>query len=129
MKNATTAVQMLIRLSGLGLIVLGVLFWTGNALVLVPVHMLLGAAFVLFLWTLAIMAARAGANRGQAALAMAWGLLTLLLGMTHAQILAGPAHWLVQVLHLLVGLAAIGLGEVLAAGIASAARTRRALAP
>jgi len=38
------------------MIVLGVLFWTGNALNLIGLHMLLGITLVLLLWALAIMA-------------------------------------------------------------------------
>ena len=41
------------------------------------------------------------------------------LGLTQSQLLPGDAHWVVQVLHLLVGLVAMGLAQDLAA------RTRR----
>ena len=37
----------------------------------------------------------------------------LFLGLTQALLLNGSAHWIVQVLHLLVGLGAIGLAEML----------------
>ena len=46
MKTATTILQMLVRLAGLILIVLGVLFWTDHALTLVPVHTLVGFVLV-----------------------------------------------------------------------------------
>jgi len=39
------------------------------------------------------------------------------LGLAQDRLLPGSAHWLIQVLHLLVGLAAIGQGEALAARI------------
>ncbi len=35
------------------------------------------------------------------------------LGATQTSILPGPEHWVIQVLHLLVGLTAIALAEVL----------------
>ena len=53
MKTATTVAQMLVRAAGLVLIVLGLLFWTGNALTLIPIHMLVGVALVILLWVLA----------------------------------------------------------------------------
>ncbi len=117
MRTATTVAQMLVRASGLLLIVLGVLFWTGNALSLIPLHMLLGLVLVLSLWTLAVIAARAGVSRGLVALAIVWGLVVLALGITQTRLLPGSAHWVIQVLHLLVGLGAMGQAEGLAARI------------
>jgi hypothetical protein len=111
---------MLVRLIGLIMIVLGLLFWTGNALTLIPIHMLLGIVLVLLLWTLAVVAMRAGVQRGLVALAILWGLIVLALGMTQTQLLPGDAHWVIRVLHLLVGLGALGLAERLAANIKQA---------
>ena len=117
MKTATTTAQMLVRLCGLALLTLGLLFWTGNARGLVPLHMLLGLVLVLALWVLAGLAARAGVPLGLVALAVAWGLIVPALGLTQDQLLPGSAHWAIQVLHLLVGLGAIGQAEGLAARI------------
>jgi hypothetical protein len=113
-RTATTVAQTLVRVAGLLLVALGILFWTGNAVTLIPVHMLLGLVLVLSLWTLAALAARAGARPGQVAGAIAWGLLVLIFGVTQDQLLVGDAHWVIKVLHLLVGLAAIGQAEGLA---------------
>ena len=123
MKTATTAAQMLVRLTGLILIVLGILFWTGNADALVPLHMLIGFVLVISLWALAIIAAGAGVAPGLVALSVPWGLLLPILGLTQTRLLPGDSHWVIQVLHLLVGLCAIGLGETLAARIARARTT------
>ncbi len=117
MKTAATVAQMLVRFTGVILIVLGVLFWTGNALTLVPIHMLLGLVLVLSLWTLALLAARIGAQPGIVMLAVVWGLIVVLLGITQTRLLPGDAHWVIQALHLLVGLGALGQAEGLAARI------------
>jgi hypothetical protein len=117
MKIATTVLQMLVRLSGLTLIVLGMLFWTGHALTLIPVHMLVGFVLVLSLWALAVLAARVGVHPAFVALAIVWGLIVPILGLTQDRLLPGDAHWMIQVLHLLVGLGAIGQAEGLAARI------------
>ncbi|HXM54844.1 MAG TPA: hypothetical protein VOB72_05600 [Candidatus Dormibacteraeota bacterium] len=111
MRTTATVLQMLVRLCGLVLIVLGILFWTGSALVLVPVHMLIGLLLVLSLWGLAFIAARSGAPVGQVAVAFVWGLIVPVLGVTQDQLITSGPHWLVQVLHLLVGLVAIGMAE------------------
>jgi hypothetical protein len=120
MKTAATIIQILVRVAGLTQIVLGVLFWTDNVLTLVPIHMLVGLVLVLLLWSLASMSLWAGVNRGRAALAIVWGVIVVALGMTQTQILPGSAHWVIEVVHLLVGLAAIGMAEGLAAGIKQA---------
>jgi hypothetical protein len=114
MRTSLTVARMVARVLGSILIILGLVFWTGNALVLVPVHMLLGVVLVLALWTLAGLAVRTGEQAGLVILAIAWGFIVPLLGLSQDQLLPGPAHWLIKLLHLLVGLSAIGLAEVLA---------------
>lgn len=114
MNTATTTLRLLVRFSGLILIILGVLFWSGNALSLVPIHMMLGLVLVLSLWALA---ARAGVQAGFVVLALVWGLIVPILGFAQMQLLPGSAHWVIQLLHLLVGLGAIGQAENLAARI------------
>ena len=116
----TTIAQVLIRICGPTALVLGVLFWTGNALTLLPVHMLAGIVLVLSLWTLAILAALSGVHRGFVALAIVWGLIVPILGMSQNQLLPGSLHWMIQVLHLLIGIVAMGLGQGLAIRIKQA---------
>ena len=128
MQSTTTVALNLIRLSGLIQIVLGLLFWTGNALTLIPAHMLIGFTLVLTLWVLAILAARAGIAPGIVAFALLWGALVLALGLTQGRLLPGDNHWLIQLLHLIVGLVAIGQGEGLAIRIMQAGRPARDLA-
>jgi uncharacterized membrane protein YuzA (DUF378 family) len=125
MKTATTIAQWLVRCCGVVLIALGLLFWTENALSLVPIHMLLGLVLVLSLWTLAGLAARAGVNPGLVALAIVWGLIVPVLGMTQASLLPGSLHWIVRIVHLLVGLAAIWQAENLAGRIKGRLSTRQ----
>jgi hypothetical protein len=114
MRLTTAIAQTLVRAGGLVQIGLGLLFWTSNALNLISLHMLIGLVVVLALWTLAVVGARNGVHSGLVAFALAWGLLVPVLGMTQAQLLPGSAHWIVQVVHLAVGLAAMGLAETLA---------------
>ena len=114
MSVANRVAQLLMRTLGSIMLVLGGLFWTGNALTLIPIHMLLGLALVLTLWTLAAIAARAGVHLGLVLLAAVWGLVVPVLGMSQDSLLAGPAHVLIQILHLHVGVTAIALGETLA---------------
>lgn len=123
MKTTATVLQILVRIVGAIMIVLGVLFWTGNADALIPVHMLLGITLVLALWTLAVLAAIAGVNMSLVTLALVWGLIVPILGLTQTRLLPGSAHWVIQVIHLLVGLGAIGQADTLARRIKSRQRT------
>ena len=108
MKTASILV-MATRVVGLILVVLGILLWTGTATQLLPLHIGLGVVLVLILWTMATLAARAGASRGMVAFAVAWGALLPWFGMTQANLFPGPYHWVIRVLHLAVGVVAMGL--------------------
>jgi uncharacterized membrane protein len=109
-----TIAQMTVRLCFVVLIVLGVLFWTGRADSLIPLHQLLGFILVLGLWTLAVLAARSQVPVALVVIAILWGFLLPIFGLTQTRIAPGSFHWVVQILHLLVGLAAVGQAENLA---------------
>ena len=117
MRAATTIIQMAIRLIGVIMIVLGLLFWTGNALNFIGLHMLIGITLVILIWALSIMAARSGVGIGIVALGIVWGLIVAALGMTQTRLLPGDFHWVIKALHLLVGIAALGIAERLAGSI------------
>jgi hypothetical protein len=117
MRTATTTAQMVVRACFVVQLVLGGLFWTGNARGLIPLHQLVGFLLVFGLWTLAALAARAGVQPGLVALAAVWGLIVPILGLNQDRLLVGSAHWVIEVLHLLVGVAAVGLAEQLATRI------------
>ena len=114
MRSTITGIQMFVRVAGVIQLLLGLAFWTGNALGLVDLHQLIGFLIVLTLWTLAALAARAGVQPGLVALAAVWGLVVPVLGLTQTELLPGSAHVVIEVLHLLVGLGALGLAENLA---------------
>jgi hypothetical protein len=123
--TALNVARMLVRACGVVVLILGLLFWLGDApRSLVPIHMLLGIVLVLALWWLAYMAARAGVSKGMVVGAVIIGLLTAYIGASQGSLLPDPStHWIIQVVHLVLGMAAIGLGEALAG---RAARTEAA---
>jgi hypothetical protein len=112
---ALTTAGWTVRATGLALIALGLLLWADIAPGLQSIHMLAGIVLVAALLTSAVVALRAGAKPILPVIAIAWGLLTVALGLTQAQLLPGDAHVVVEVAHLLVGVVAIGLGEALVA--------------
>ena len=114
MRSTITGIQMFVRVAGVIQILLGLAFWTGNALGLVDLHQLLGILLVLALWTLAALAHRAGVPAGTVAGAAVLGLIVVVVGLTQRNLLTGSAHWVIEVIHLLLGLALLGLAENLA---------------
>jgi hypothetical protein len=108
-----TVALMLVRITGVLALVLGLLFWTGDARSLVPVHMLLGVLMVLGLWLLGAVASQMGAPVGMVAGAGILGLIVVLLGFGQNGLVPGGAHWVIQVVHLLVGMSAIGMAEMI----------------
>ena len=115
MQRVILVLRWLIRMCAIVQLTLGSLFWTGNAAPWIPLHMLTGLVLVLGLWTQAALAARAGLPVGMLGLALGWGAVVVALGVTQDGLLPGDAHWLIQVLHLLVGVSAVGLAEAIAA--------------
>ena len=106
----------LLTVAGVLALLLGVLFWSGNALNLVSMHMLLGLLAVLALWVIAVnQAISKGGSWVLAVCAIAVGALTLGLGMNQAAIMVGDQHWIIQVIHLVLGILTIGLGHMAAA--------------
>ncbi len=106
-----TISQWVIRICGVLALILGILFWTGTAPdALIPVHVILGILVTLALWVLGFMFGRApGGNWGFASIAIVWGILVL--GIGGSQIGQDPST-IVKIIHLLIGLLAIGIGEM-----------------
>lgn len=114
MKSIVLVARLLLSVFGITLVVLGILFWTGRALAWVPVHMFIGLLFVICLWVLAALGFATPNARIFALIVLVWSLIVPALGATQLRLLPGADHWVIQVIHLLVGLIALGLGHALA---------------
>ena len=97
-------------------VILGIGFWTGHWANLVNAHMAIGALFVIALWVIAGIAAAHRRAGSLVAFGFVWGVVVLALGMTQQRILIGDLHWVIRVLHLVVGIAAMPIAERLVAG-------------
>jgi hypothetical protein len=120
MRNAANIAQWTVRITGLLQLLLGLLIWTGAVDQLISLHIASGILLVVALWVLAGLAI-GRAPLGQIVVAFVLGLLMPALGLLQEGLLRGGFHWTIQVLHLLIGLAAIGMGEGLGRAIRSAA--------
>jgi hypothetical protein len=104
---------MALRVSVLFNLITGIIFWTDNAAPLQIVHIIFGILAVLSLWTLGILQGMRGGSFGLALATFVVGFLLALVGLFQKNWLPEPNanHWIIQVIHLVLGLAAIGLGE------------------
>jgi hypothetical protein len=91
-------------------IVLGLLIWFGDTS-LVQVHIVIGGLFVVALWAISLVALFALPSRTLPLFALFLGGAILWFGVAQRQLLVGSAHWAVRLLHLLLGVSAMGLIE------------------
>ena len=97
-------------------VIVGIGFWTGHWYGLVNVHMAIGMLYVLAFWVIAEAAIAQKRATGLALFAILWGIVIAAFGMMQQRILPGDLHWIIRVLHLAIGIAAMPLAERLAAG-------------
>src|SRR5262245_66402210 len=120
--KASRGLLMFMRLAMLLQLIVGIALWTGNLISLVDLHRTIGVLFVLALWIIAIIALVQRRSPGLAAFAILWGLLVAGLGFMQQGILIGDLHWIIRVLHLAIGVAAMPIAEKLVANSATPAR-------
>ncbi len=125
MATAMMVAQALIGLAGLALIALGLGFWVGHGLNLVPLHEQLGIFIVVLLWVVAGIGFAYGVNRVRLAVAIVWGFVVIGFGFSQIGILVGDLHWIVRGLHLLVGFVALWLASNIAKQVSTASMARR----
>lgn len=108
--------SIVLSLAGLLALILGLLFQAGVAVHLIAMHMLLGLLSVAALWVISI--GQALAKDGSwmiAACAVVVGALTIILGLYQSSMMIGELHWVIQVIHPILGLLTVGLGHMAAA--------------
>jgi hypothetical protein len=105
---------MLMRVGAGVQVVVGLGLWSGRWYSLVDMHRTVGIAYVVLLWVLAIIALVQRRSVKVALFAVLWGFVIAMLGFTQQRILIGDLHWIVRVVHLIVGLAAMPIAERLA---------------
>ena len=105
-----------LTLAGSLALISGLLFWTGTAVNLITLHMLLGFLTVGALWIIGV--AQAFAEGGSwviAVCALIVGAGMIVIGMMQSSLMVGEFHWVIQLIHLLLGLLTIGIGHMAAA--------------
>ena len=105
---------MLMRIGAGVQVVVGLGLWSGRWYSLVDMHRTVGVLYVILLWVLAIIALVQRRSVKVALFAIVWGVVIAALGFAQQGILIGDLHWVVRVVHLVIGLAAMPIAERLA---------------
>jgi hypothetical protein len=117
MRTTTTISLKIVKIAAIVQLVLGIAFWTGHAYPLVPLHIVIGLALVLALSTISVVAFIARVRPPMAVFGLIWAVALAAFGARQAMILIGPLHWVVRVIHLIMAISAVRIGEMLAQGI------------
>jgi hypothetical protein len=107
--------QIVVGLAGLGALALGLGIWIAQA-DLTDIHMFAGLLVTLGLLAMSIIALTARGLRIWGGVGIVYALIMLIFGVSQATMLVGNLHWLIQALHLLIGIGAIVLTGGLGAG-------------
>jgi hypothetical protein len=106
-----------IRIAWLGALVLGLLIWSGRLGGALNVHMTFGWVVAAGLLVIAVYGLVSGVRAPLAIASLVWAPLTVYVGVMQNQLMPGSSHWMIETIHLLLGVGAIGMAEALAGGI------------
>jgi hypothetical protein len=108
--------SVVLSFAGLLALVLGLLLWANPGSSLIQMHMLLGLLAVGALWVIAIgQAFSKGGSWLIAVSALVIGATMIVIGLNQSALMLGPFHWVIQLIHLVLGLLVIGMGHIGAA--------------
>ena len=106
--------QIIVGIAGLCALVLGLFIWIAN-IDLTDIHMLFGLLVTLGLLVMSIIALTARGLRIWGIVGIVYAIIVLIFGVSQSNMLVGNLHWLIQTLHMLVGIGAIVLTGALGA--------------
>jgi len=110
----TRILQIIVGIAGLCALVLGLLIWIAN-IDLTDIHMLFGLLVTLGLLVMSIIALTARGLRIWGIVGIVYAIILPVFGESQSTMLVGNLHWLIQTLHTLVGIGAMGLTGFLGA--------------
>ena len=114
MTASINILRWILRITFLLALLLGCALWIGRGYAYLQLHMWLGFIITFDLLMLAFLALLSRVRPALPLIGIAWAILLPVLGIAQLHLLPGPNHWLISVIHLILGLGAIGLGEALA---------------
>ena len=100
------------RVAGVAALILGLLFWI-TPIDLISFHMLFGITLAISILVLSIMMLFIRGMRLLGIVGIIYTFVLPIFGLTQSGLLVGNLHWLIQTAHLLVGLGALALVQVI----------------
>ncbi|MBB6018775.1 hypothetical protein ACFP9V_23340 [Deinococcus radiopugnans] len=114
MTNPIPVLRWIIRIAGIVALGMGLAFWGGTGYALLSAHQGLGYLVTAALLLMAVLGFGRGVAPGLLGLALVWGLVVPAIGVLQLRLLPGNLHWIIQVFHLLLGVGAVALSEIIA---------------
>lgn len=121
MIGIAAALRWVARLDGIAALILGIILWTGSLGVL-KIHILTGFILSVTMFVIGIVGFLARVKAALPTVAILWALLLPYVGFAQLRPLPGAGYVIIQVIHLLIGICAIGIAEALGAKIKRQAR-------
>lgn len=111
--RAMTIFDWILRIAGSVALVLGLLIWAFQLDNITNIHMLFGLLVTLALLVISLLAAFTRGLRLLGIIGIVYAFILPLLGMNQETLLIGNLHWLIQVIHMLVGVGSLALAGVI----------------
>lgn len=100
------------RIGGIGALLLGLIVWI-TGINIVTIHMLFGLTLTLSFLIVSIIMVLTGGMRVLGLAGIIYALIVPVFGVTQDALLPGDWHWLIRVAHMLVGLGALPLIQII----------------
>jgi hypothetical protein len=116
MTSLVTALRWIARLDFLVALILGILLWTGSTGYL-RIHILTGFIMTITLLLIGLMGFFARIKPVLPIVAIVWAILLPYVGFAQLKVMPGASFITIQIVHLLIGICAIGVVEACGANI------------
>lgn len=107
-----TIFDWIVRIAGSVALVLGLLIWAFQ-LDVITIHMAFGLIVTLALLVISFLATLTRGLRLLGIIGIVYAFILPLLGVNQETLLIGNLHWLIQVIHMLIGIGALALAGVI----------------
>jgi hypothetical protein len=121
MTGIVAPLRWMARLDGVGALILGIILWTGSP-GLLKIHILTGFIMSSTMLLIGLVGLFAHVKAALPIVAIVWALLLPYVGFAQLRPFPSTGHLIIQVIHLLIGICAIGIAEALTAKIKRQAR-------
>ena len=108
-----TIFDWILRIAGSVALVLGLLIWAFQLDIITNIHMLFGLLVTLALLVISFLAALTRGSQLLGIIGIVYAFILPLLGVNQETLLVGNLHWLIQVLHLFIGIGALALAGII----------------